>query len=121
MTILFRVLLPIELTNGNDGRGHAWQRSASRRKKYERILAPLRRTPFEEPVVVRVTRVLGKGQRLWDSSSVGRGNYKEIEDTLVALGWFHDDGPAWIKQTIFAQDDSRRGEGPGVEIIVEKC
>ena len=121
MIVLLKILLPIELTNGNDGRGYAWQRSASRRKKLERILAPLRRKPFEEPVVVRVTRILGKGQRLWDSSSVGRGNYKEIEDTLVALGWFHDDGPKWIKQTIFAQDDTRRGEGPGVEIIVERC
>ena len=121
MTELLRIILPIELTNGNDGRGYAWQRSAARRKKLGKMLAPLRRKPFSVPVVVEVTRILGKGQRLWDSSSVGRGNWKEIEDTLVELGWFHDDGPKWIVQTIFAQTADRRDEGPAVEIVVKKA
>lgn len=119
MTELFRIVLPVELTNGNDGRGYAWQRSAARRKKLGKMLAPLRRKPFSVPVVVEVIRILGKGQRLWDSSSVGRGNYKELEDTLVELGWFVDDGPQWIRQTIFGQDASRRSEGPAVEIVIK--
>jgi len=119
-TELFRVVLQIELTNGNDGRGYAWQRSAARRKKLGKQLAQYRREPFSVPVVVEVTRILGKGQRLWDSSSIGRGSYKELEDTLVELGWFHDDGPKWIVQTIFAQTANRREEGPAVEIVVRE-
>jgi len=118
---LLRIILPVELTNGNDGRGYAWQRSASRRKKLAKQLSRHRRVPFSVPVVVEVTRILGKGQRLWDSSSVGRGNWKEIEDTLVELGWFIDDGPKWIVQTIFGQDSNRREEGPAVEIVVKKA
>jgi len=120
-TELLRIVLPIELTNGNDGRGYAWQRSASRRKKLAKQLAQYRREPFSVPVVVEVTRILGKGQRLWDSSSIGRGSYKEVEDTLVELGWFHDDGPKWIVQTIFAQTANRRDEGPAVEIVVKEA
>lgn len=120
-TELLRIVLPIELTNGNDGRGYAWQRSAARRKKLAKQLAAYRREPFSVPVVVEVTRILGKGQRLWDSSSIGRGSYKEVEDTLVELGWFHDDGPKWIVQTIFAQTANRREEGPAVEIVVKKA
>jgi hypothetical protein len=116
-----RIVLHIELTNGNDGRGYAWQRSASRRKKLAKQLAQHRREPFDVPVVVEVTRILGKGQRLWDSSSIGRGNWKEVEDTLVELGWFHDDGPKWIVQTIFAQTANRREEGPAVEIVVREA
>ena len=118
---LLTIILPIKLTNGNDGRGFAWQRSAAVRKRMAKMLAPLRRKPFDVPVVVQVTRILGKGERLWDSSSIGRGNYKELEDTLVALGWFYDDGPAWIAETVFRQDASRRSCGPAVEIVVRQC
>ena len=114
------VILPVELTNGNDGRGHKFFRSANVRKKIEVILrtAGFVRTPFDYPVVVIVTRILGKNQRLWDSSSVGRGNWKEIEDSLVSLGWFHDDAPKWITETRFRQDASQRERGPVVRVQV---
>ena len=76
--------LPIELTNGNSGRGGEWFASNSRRKKYEKMIRQLGlvREPFDFPVIVSVVRVLGKKQKLWDSSSVLRGNWKEIEDEL---------------------------------------
>lgn len=119
-TVLLRVSLPIELTNGNDGRGSKWFSSAKVRKKVEQQLRGLgfTRKPFSKPVTVHVTRVLGKGQRLWDSSSIGRGNWKEIEDALVALGWFHDDCPKWIQETRFFQDSNRREVGPVIQIAV---
>lgn len=103
--LLLSVELPIELTNGNDGRGSKWFRSATVRDKIERDLRKLGlvRKPFDCPVIVRVTRMLGRNQRLWDSSSVGRGNWKEIEDALVVLGWFVDDGPTYIVETRFRQ------------------
>ena len=119
MTPLLTATLPIELTNGNTGRSGKWFSSAKLRKKYEatlRITHP--REPFDHPVRVRVTRILGKGQRVWDSSSILRGNYKEIEDALVAVGWFHDDGPKWITKTEPEQDASRRADGPAVKIEV---
>ena len=66
-----------------------------------------------------ITRILGKGQRLWDSSSIGRGNWKEIEDALVAIGWFHDDGPKWITETRFFQDAGQRQNGPAVRVRID--
>lgn len=106
---ILKVTLPIALTNGNEGRGGHWYAAAKRRKQYQRTLAMfgnlhgMKREPFPFPVRVVVTRVLAKGQRLFDSSSLGRGNWKEIEDSLVACRWFHDDGPKWITQTEFKQ------------------
>ena len=112
--------LPFELTNGNDGRGSKWFSSAKLRKKFEDDLRNLRmvRSPFLFPVKVHVVRVLGKGQREWDSSSILRGNYKEIEDALVACGWFHDDSPKFITETTASQDISRRSSGPFIELTI---
>lgn len=119
-TCLLDITLGIRLTNGNDGRGNRWYRSASVRDRIETELRALQlvREPFPGPVRLRVTRILGAGQRLWDVSSVGRGNWKELEDALVACGWFVDDGPRWITGILFEQDDSDRTAGPAVRIEV---
>jgi hypothetical protein len=103
--LILKQILPIELTNGNAGRGYDWQTSARFRKLAEKIIRAhgWTRKPFEVPVTVRVTRLFRKGQRPWDSSSIGRGNWKEIEDALVACGWFHDDCHRWIRRTEFEQ------------------
>ena len=120
MQAVLNCFLPFELTNGNDGQGKKWFNSARIRKGFEARLIELglTREPFESSVVVHVTRVLGKGQRLWDSSSIGRGNWKQIEDSLVAVGWFYDDSPRWITETRFFQDDSRRSLGPIIEVNI---
>ena len=115
------ITLPFELTNGNDGRGSKWFSSARLRKQYEADLRLLgmRREPFDHPCKVEVTRVLGKGQRLWDSSSIGRGNWKEIEDALVACGWFHDDGPRWITETTFKQLVPAQRDKPEILLTIQ--
>ena len=120
--VMLSVVLPIELTNGNDGRTKHFGQSAQRRKMYVRRLCNLKKVPFDVPVNVVVTRILGKNQRLWDYSSGLRGNWKEIEDALVELGWFVDDGPKWIKGVYFRQDVSRRPLGPStrVEVLAHK-
>ena len=115
------IYIPIKLTNGNTGRGTAWYMSAAFRKKAEKKLRALgmaRAVPFPCRVSVTVTRILGKGERLWDSSSVLRGNWKEIEDALVALGWFVDDSTQYIATTDGRQDDTRRDIGPGLELTI---
>ena len=78
MNTLLKEILHFDLTNGNEGRSKSWYKSAAVRKQFERnlILYGFRRKPFEKKVIVKVTRILGKGQRLWDSSSVLRGSYK---------------------------------------------
>ena len=115
---ILRRVLPIELTNGNDGRGSKWFNSAKRRQTIAQTLHSERRTPFEHPVAIRITRILGPGQRLWDADSVGRGNAKELIDSLVELGWFYDDGPKQITHCDYRQDASQRLNGPSVLIEV---
>jgi hypothetical protein len=116
--LLLRELLPIKLTNGNDGRGSKWFRADKRRKAIVKQLATLKREPFGEPVAVVITRVLGKGERLWDADSVGRGNAKELIDSLVELGWWVDDGPKFIRQCDYRQDANNRERGSAVQIEV---
>lgn len=118
--LLLREVLPIALTNGNEGRTKHFGAAASRRKKYERQLRQLgfAREPFTCRVDVLVTRILGPGQREWDSSSVLSGNYKEIEDALVACGWYVDDKPKYIHVTIPRQITTRRDIGPATMIEV---
>ncbi len=117
---LLSVRLPIELKNSNDGQGRAWFATDKSRKSAERTLRELGhvREPFGFPVVVHVTRVLGQRQRLWDSSSGLRGNYKQIEDALVACGWFTDDGPDYIHETRFFQDATQKSGGASVVLEV---
>lgn len=114
------IQLPIELTNGNDGRGGAFWSSAKLRKQIEQRLVDFRREPFAHPTAITITRVLGPGQRLWDNDSIGRGNAKELIDSLVALGWWHDDRPQWISQVDYRQDATRRSVGPVVEIAIRR-
>ncbi len=73
--------------------------------------------PFNVPVQIVVIRVLGKNQRLWDYSSVLRGNWKEIEDALVACGFLHDDGPDYVKLVIGVQETLERERGPCVDVL----
>ena len=114
------LLLPLELTNGNDGRTQKYFKSAKVRQQFESYLRAKGHTkrPYPYPVRVTVTRILGKGQRLWDASSGLRGNWKELEDALTACGWWHDDGPKWITAVDFRQDASQRASGPAIQIDV---
>ncbi len=78
----------------------------------------LKRDPFDFPVKITLTRILGPNQRLWDADSVLRGNAKQLIDSLVAVGWFHDDSMKYIVQVIGAQDATQRENGPAVSIEV---
>ena len=106
LTMLHLARLPIVLTNGNDGRNKRWFSSAKIRTQIEYMLrlgGHSRPEPFNEPIVLRITRVLARAQKLWDSDSIGSGNAKELVDSLVACNWFRDDSAAYITETRFAQ------------------
>jgi len=108
-TLVHSAVFPIELKNGNNGRSVHWSRSANRRKQYERylILSGNRRTPFLFPVLVHLVRLRGPRQRTWDSDSWQRGNWKELCDALVKVGWFHDDRRRWIVETLFSEESPK--------------
>ena len=98
--------LPIELNNGNDGRGGRWFSSAKVRKQIEATLRATGHTmamPFFGKVSLMVTRILGPRQQKWDADSYQRGNLKELIDALVVCGWFVDDGPKYIEEVRFKQ------------------
>lgn len=119
-TLIHSEIIPIELTNDNDGRQKAFGVARSRRQRYERYLRNLgySRQPFGQKVDVVVTRILGPGQVRWDPSSILRGNHKEIEDSLVWLGWWHDDDAKYIGRILGDQDATNRELGPAIRIDV---
>lgn len=115
------LVLPIELTNGNDGRTKHFGAAAKRRREYEATILLLhpRPQPIPTPARITVTRVLGKGQRLMDADSLGRGNAKELIDAIVAAGFLPDDGPRHVHEVTYRQDTTRRADGPSTEITIE--
>lgn len=117
--LLKRITLPIKLTNYNDGQTRHFGMAASQRKKYEKIIQAKfgKQKPFNIPVQIVVVRILGKGQRLWDYSSVLRGNWKQIEDSLVACGFLHDDGPEYVRLVVGIQDASDRTRESCTEVL----
>jgi hypothetical protein len=118
--LILSVVLPMELTNGNNGQGHSWHRSAKDRKDYEPCLKSLGhiRKPFKTKMNMRITRILGTRQHLWDQSSVLRGSAKQLEDALVSCGWFVDDSPEWIGLVIGDQEVPTKRGKPQVKIEV---
>ena len=116
------IILPFELKNGNRGRSGTYHKSAAWRNKFEEDLKKLglRFEPLPFRAIVHVTRIMKPRQAFWDPSSSGRGNYKELEDALVACGWFTDDSFKYIENVFFYQDNTRREEGPAIEIRIEE-
>lgn len=115
---LIEVELPIKLSNSNDGRGHSFWRTKKKRDDFEATLRALGyvRQPLEFPVFLRVTRLYSGRERAWDYSSILRGDWKELEDSLVACGWFHDDSPRWIHGVVCDQQ-KRDQSGTRIEIF----
>lgn len=113
--------LPIELTNGNEGRSKHWGAAAKRRAEYERIIRTKypKAAPVPTPCRVTITRVLGPRQQRFDADSLGRGNAKELVDAIVACGFIPDDGPQHVVEVTYRQDATRRRSGPSTEITIE--
>jgi hypothetical protein len=127
--------IPMKLKNNNQGQGRhwsgshkeravasqarVWQPSTSESRSWVSLpewLSGLDRKSGQKIGIV-VWRILGKGERLWDSDSVLRGNYKQIQDALTEAGLVEDDSPKYIEWVLGRQDDSIRDNGP--KVIVE--
>lgn len=111
--------MDIELTNGNDGQGHAWYRTKDEVKAITKSLIALKYQfrPLEFPVKLRITRLIGKGKQYWDPSSILSGNVKQLIDSMVACNWFVDDSRKWVTAVIPHQVE-RRDKPPGVRIEI---
>jgi hypothetical protein len=115
--LAWSITLPVELLNRNDGRGHAHWRSTAEKKRLANLLPLLaRREPFGVPVFLVVTRILGKGQRLWDEDSILRGSAKELIDAMVGAKWLHDDSPKWVCGVLGRQCARNRPDHPAVRV-----
>lgn len=108
---------PLQLVNDNTGRTQHWSKADKRKRLYEGVIRVVggKRKPFSSPVALRLTRILGPRERLWDADSIGRGSAKELIDSLVACGWLVDDGPKWVTSVEYRQEIDR-GNGPAVRV-----
>ncbi len=129
---LFELTVYLPLSNQNAGRSRHWSSAARVKSKWVAALSDsevltdtdikfgingfkedvLMGRPLSQKVGIVTTRVLGKGMRLWDFDSIGRGDCKEAVDSIVKYGILHDDSPKHVAWWLGQQDDSRRSEGP---------
>ena len=133
-----KIRIPHKLKNGNLGRSKHWSSAHKDRKEWMQALRNAEivsigslgeleqslRFLAEEgrKVGIVVTRVLGKGERLWDSDSVLRGSAKELIDSLVEDGYLVDDSPKYVAWSFGCQCDNRRDQGPFVTVaFYEDC
>lgn len=132
---LFTMVIKEKLSNNNAGQGRGWHKSAKDRKtmdqkvgqsmivtydgdemQYAPFAESLGGTQLSDLVVLIVTRVLGKGERKWDSDSILRGNSKQLLDAIVGTKLLKDDNPKYVSLVIGMQDDTRREIGPLIEV-----
>ena len=110
--IIAPILLPVELKRS--GRFSAtWRNNLVNRL---RNLGFGRNTPLNEPVVIVVTRVMGPGDNFWRSTDLVKQQYRRIEQALERLNYINNRGRQWVVETVTNQEDSRRSEGPAIEI-----
>lgn len=122
----YRIVIDRELKNGNNGQTKHWSNSHKERKGWSEAIKDayaisLNGTEFpldaflscaapEGTQGLVITRVLGKGQRLWDADSVLRGSAKQLVDSLVEAGVARDDCPKYIEFVVGLQDASQRSD-----------
>jgi hypothetical protein len=67
---------------------------------------------------VAMTRVLGPREKLLDGDKNVQNRLGSLVDALVQCGYLVDDNPAWAAFDAPQQDETRRHEGPKVEILI---
>ena len=133
--LLFTITIDKELKNGNTGRTKHFSQAIKEKKQWVQALSVadvetetgivlplpafiedvLNGRPIAQKVGIAVRRVLGKRQRFWDADSALRGA-KELIDSVVDSGLLVDDNMKHVAWCLGIQDDSRKDEGPFVEL-----
>jgi hypothetical protein len=113
--------LPVPLSNNNEGQSRHWSKAAKCKQTFGQALIGHKGTKPAHPQRIVITRILGKGERLWDADSVLRGSAKQLIDSLVDAGYLIDDGPKYLVEALGRQDASRRKEGPAVEVEISEA
>ena len=123
MTEPITLWLPVPLSNNNTGQSRHWSAANKQKHIFANMLRQLRlkATPPPYKQRVTVTRILGKGERLWDADSVLRGNAKQLLDAMVDAGYFIDDSPKHVAEVFGKQDASQRKDGPAIRVEIEKA
>jgi hypothetical protein len=118
----FALFIPLPLSNNNAGQTRHWSAANKQKQAFANMLAlfRLKGTPPDHKCRVTITRILGKGESLWDADSVLRGNAKQLLDALVDAGYFHDDGPKYIEEVFGKQDATRRKDGPAIVVEIQE-
>lgn len=115
------LFLPVPLSNNNGGQTRHWSAANKQKHIFANVFRQLRLKAVPPPYRQRVTitRILGKGERLWDADSVLRGNAKQLVDAMVDAGYFTDDGPKYVAECFGKQDDTDRKNGPAIRVEIE--
>lgn len=123
MKPLLTVSVDIDLLSENQTLREHWSKRKKRRKVYGWLLRAAfgRSTPFDHPVKITATRVLGKGQRPFDGDNFMGGSWKQVQDAMVDVGWLHDDTVKWLPKVVPVQDASKREQGPMLIIDIERA
>ena len=95
-------IIPIEIKSGNKIIGRHWSSKAHYNKKimeatYWEMLKDKDQRRNDCYAIVTVSRVLSKGQKLFDDDNLSWG-FKPVFDCLKNTGWIKDDNPKWIKR-----------------------
>lgn len=114
------LILNAALSNNNEGQTRHFGASVKWKRLYQRALLGKRRTPPDYPQRITITRILGKGERLWDADSVLRGSAKQLIDALKDAGFMVDDSPKYITEVFGKQDATQRSNGPAIRIEFER-
>lgn len=110
-----------ELNNGSGASKKRNRRSLTRDEAIHEIKRVLGRRPPKirgYRVVLRVDRVLGPRQVLWDPPNVLTGNAKQLVDALVASGILTDDSDKYIADCLSGQIHDNRSLGPATRIRI---
>jgi len=106
MKLLFREILPIELTNSPRCADYRYFASSKIAKSYAEMIGNKEHHEAKGKLVkIVVTRYLRKDQKLFTDYTRRNGNFLEIREALIQLEWLQ----RWFVYTYeFKQDETRR-------------
>jgi hypothetical protein len=117
---------PFKLESLNAFTGMHWRLKNSHKKAWlQEIRMAMAKAGIKRPAPLeagtaklRIVRVLGPHERLWDEENLSGGSAKQLVDALVTLGFLRDDAPKWLRRE-YAQDANDR-DHPGTRVILER-